>query len=322
MKTEKIIWGLILIFIGGVFLLENFNVIDFYWSSLLRFWPLILIVVGVNMLFSRSDFAAGPYFSVVITILVLSFIGYMGVMRPGNTHWLSYNFKFDRNFNYNDGNSGNAGRKRNSRMLAESWGSQVKEANLSIRGGAAAFSIKDTTSELIDAAVQSSGADYTITRHNTNDTLESVDLNLNSKNRKFHLNDIDGSSAAIRLNARPRWNIDVNVGAGESTFDLTPFNVKRLSFKGGAAAFKAKLGVPESVTNVSVNTGVSKVELAIPASAGCKISVKSGLSSRDFPGFEKHSDGSFTTDNYAGNAKKIIVNLKGGLSDFEVRRYK
>jgi hypothetical protein len=48
-KNNSLIWGIILIVLGGIFLLEQFN-ID-VWDDLWRFWPVILIVWGANKLY-------------------------------------------------------------------------------------------------------------------------------------------------------------------------------------------------------------------------------------------------------------------------------
>ncbi len=48
-RVDSLIWGLILIVVGLVFLLESFNV-D-VWDTIWRFWPVILIVWGANKLY-------------------------------------------------------------------------------------------------------------------------------------------------------------------------------------------------------------------------------------------------------------------------------
>jgi hypothetical protein len=125
----------------------------------------------------------------------------------------------------------------------------------------------------------------------------------------------------MRLNDNPIWDIKVEMGAGEADFDLTSYKIRSLRFEGGAASFQAKLGSKESKTDVFVETGVASVEIDVPKSAGCRIVVDSGLSSKDFSGFTKQSDGTYKTDNYNTALNKININLKGGLSSFEVRKY-
>ncbi len=47
-KGNSLVWGVILIIFGFIFLLDQFNV-DI-WDAVWRFWPVILIVWGANKL--------------------------------------------------------------------------------------------------------------------------------------------------------------------------------------------------------------------------------------------------------------------------------
>ncbi|MXV17953.1 LiaI-LiaF-like domain-containing protein [Hufsiella ginkgonis] len=322
MKTEKLVWGLILIFIGGVFLLESFDVIDFYWwRSIRMFWPVILILFGVNMLFSRSDAAASPYVAVVITVLVLGFIAYQGSMPPDRSanRWFNYQYE-DHDDDHDDDNDRRNSKWEGDNMIAP-LNAGITHAELNIRGGATSYRISDTTSDLVDASFKGSKNGYTLT-NTPKDSLQIVNFNMTSGSKRFFHGDNEGNEARLRLNTRPIWDINVNVGAGESKFDLSAFRVGSLDLHGGAASFEAKLGVPpETITRVTANTGMAEVKLKVPASVGCQVRVKSGLSSSDFEGFTKQPDGTFVTSNFKTAAKTIIIDLKGGLSDFNVSRY-
>jgi len=70
-----------------------------------------------------------------------------------------------------------------------------------------------------------------------------------------------------------------------------------------------------------VETGVASVEIEVPEASGCRILVDSGLSSKDFDGFVKQSDGAYETSNFKTAVNKVNISLKGGLSSFEVRKY-
>lgn len=47
-KGNSLVWGVILIIFGFIFLLDQFNV-DI-WDAVWRFWPVILIIWGANKL--------------------------------------------------------------------------------------------------------------------------------------------------------------------------------------------------------------------------------------------------------------------------------
>ena len=63
-KSGSLLWGVILIVVGGIFLLEQFDIDVF--DQVWRFWPVILIIWGANKLWlglkergERSE-APGP----------------------------------------------------------------------------------------------------------------------------------------------------------------------------------------------------------------------------------------------------------------------
>jgi hypothetical protein len=82
-----------------------------------------------------------------------------------------------------------------------------------------------------------------------------------------------------------------------------------------------KIGNLLPITDVIVKSGVAEVKIKIPEGSGCIIKTKTGLSAKDFSGFDKISDGVYQTSNYKTSTHKIFINLDGGLSNFEVKRY-
>lgn len=312
MKTEKIVWGLILIFIGSVFLLENFNLIDFYWSSVWRFWPVIFILIGADMLLSRfGNKAAVPYVIAAITILTLGLIAYQATRPQKEGSWFSFKYENDRNDNPDDWATANT--------FTEIYEGS-KNARLNIQGGATSFILKDTTSNLFEASLNQQFGNYTLNK-TLIDSIEVLNFKLQDGKQNWNLDKMKNNQTLILMNNKPVWDIQIGMGAGEAIFDLSNYKVKKLVFKGGAASFDAKLGSGIDLTEVAVETGLANIELEVPKSSGCRIVVDSGLSSKDFIGFIKQSDGTYETSNYGTAANKINISLKGGLSSLEVTKY-
>ncbi|MXV50827.1 hypothetical protein GS399_07560 [Pedobacter sp. HMF7647] len=318
MKTEKIVWGLVLVFIGGILLLSNFGVINFYWRSIWQFWPLILIIIGANMLFSRMNSSVGPIAAISITVLVLGFLTYQGLTkRYESAKW--YKFRYDMNDDDDDEHDNWDSTKTSNTNFSEPF-ANTPRAELNITGGAVEYFIKDTTNNLFDADVKQKGqARYSLQKI-SGDSLDVLNFKMNDK-KNFHFGDDGDNDAHIRLSTKPIWDINLKMGAGEANFDLVPYKIRNLTLKGGAAEFNVKVGMPQEATTLSAETGMADINISIPKEAGCKITVQTGLSSRTFDGFSKQQDGTYVTSNFNTSAKKIFVNLKGGLSDFEVSRY-
>jgi hypothetical protein len=69
-KRHTSIWGIILLFLGVVFLLQNFNIIPSgLWVIAWRFWPLILIIFGINIIVGQDK----PWLTAAITVALLVF---------------------------------------------------------------------------------------------------------------------------------------------------------------------------------------------------------------------------------------------------------
>lgn len=317
MKTEKVIWGLILIFIGSVFLLSNFGVVNFYWGSVWRFWPIIFILIGANMLFSRLNNSTGSILSVSLTLIALLFIGYQGT-RPNNRTLERSWLRFDHDDK--DTAEKNGANWSTSNTFTEPFTGNITRAELNIAGGATSYKLNDTTANLFDAEVKQNFGNYTLEK-TSRDSVEILNFQMRDRKKKWNMDDMDGNDVRIKLNSKPLWDINVEMGAGETIFDLSSYKIENLTLKGGAASFKVTLPEPVTTTNVRVETGVAEVVIKVPETSACRITVDTGLSAKDFSGFQKQADGSYQTSNYSTSSKKIIINLKGGLSSFEVQRY-
>lgn len=321
MDKEKMSSGLILLVVGIVILLNNLGYIDFYWRSVINMWPVILIIIGVNLLVPRRG--AGNAISIVVTLAALAFLAYKGTV-PSSGNWWS----FSKRGRTESTESRRADRRDRTRVSEErfafDYNPNIVEAHLRIKGGAIEYEIDGTTDKLFEAETKSSVGVHTV------NLIESLDSKPPAASISFVMEGNEGqgvtlgqqeNTAKMRLNPNPVWNIQLDFGAGVADFDLSDFKVGKLRIKGGASAVEVKLGAPLESSQVNVTGGVSSVEIEIPESAACRVVSQSGLSSRNFRGFTKQPDGSFTTEGYDTAATKYDIQLNGGLSSFEVKRY-
>lgn len=52
-KQESLFWGLVLLIVGVLFMLDNFGVDIDVWDIIGDFWPTILIVIGVKIIWGH-----------------------------------------------------------------------------------------------------------------------------------------------------------------------------------------------------------------------------------------------------------------------------
>jgi len=315
MNKEKLSWGLILLFVGSVLLMSNLNIINFYWRSVFSMWPIILIVIGVNLLVPRSGI--GSVISIVVTIAALVLLGYRGTFPPRSNWW-----QFDQKNGQNEraASAEPTPWGKSSGTFTREYDSTLTTAQLNIKGGAVEYEIAGITDKLFSAEATSTFGNHHLVT-STKGSHMNLTFRMTSEDKDNWQVKGGENWAKISLNPNPVWDVNLDMGAGSAEFDLTPYKIANLRFKGGAASFNAKMGMPLKETTVTVESGVASVEIEIPKAAACRIIVKSGLSSKDFPGFTKQADGSYVTEGYQPDHNRFTVNLQGGLSSFTVKRY-
>lgn len=309
MNLGKVSSGLIVIFAGVFILLGNLGIVNFSWSAVIYFWPVLIILAGINLLLPKR--MEGQLLSIMATVVVLLFFAYQG-LKPNNSSVFSSNFR----------DTENKVRSGELSILSEEYRSEIDYANLKITGGAVEYIIKETSSKLIDIEARSSRSSYLLSSGKPEGNT--VSLKFSQKgSRKSGAKGLQAeNSAKIRLNANPIWDIKLEIGAGKADFDLSSFKVRKLEIEGGASSVNVKMGMPaEALSKIDFEGGVSSLSIDVPAQAGCIIFTESALSSLDFSGFTKHADGSYQTDNYVDATKKIEIKLENGLSSISVHRY-
>ncbi|WP_231492069.1 LiaI-LiaF-like domain-containing protein [Pedobacter sp. Leaf170] len=326
MKLDRLIWGILLLFIGGVLLLENFNVITFYWRNVWHFWPVFLIIAGLNILFNKNNSQTGSIISIGVLVITLSFLFVKGQERPERGNWFGNKYKNDVDITIDDDNDNDTDNDedtvRNNLNFSEAFKAidSTKKTILNISGGGISFNLDGETSDLINAEVKKKRhSNFSLVKQLT-DSATVLNFKMDGKNNKWNFGD-GGNDVDFKLNKAPNWDINMKLGAGEADFDFEHYKVRSFRFDGGAASLEIKMGDLLPIADVVVKSGVADVKIKIPTNSGCRIKTKTGLSAKDFSGFEKLSDGVYETSNYKTSTKKIFINLDGGLSNFEVSRY-
>src|SRR5690554_1465766 len=98
-RRSRIFSGTILICLGLVLLLQTMGIIQsLNWSFLVKFWPLLLIFAGLNILFKRSRFWWLVPVLVIISFITLLIIGQPSF--PGRDHHYHYEYNYEYEYDY------------------------------------------------------------------------------------------------------------------------------------------------------------------------------------------------------------------------------
>ncbi|PMD98640.1 hypothetical protein BWI97_03685 [Siphonobacter sp. BAB-5405] len=321
MNAKNLLLGGFFVLLGILFLGRNLGWFDFHFGELLRLWPLLFVVLGVNMIWGKANRNVTVVTLILLAICVPLFIATKVRDRVrDNIHWNGSWDDDDQDDeseeSYENRDSEQSGGKQ---YLAEPMTDSVNAASFQLEGGAAEFTMGTTDKQLVEADGDLDMGNLSLKSTSVNGASEVV---LSMKGRKKWNWDEEHShnNVAVRLNPQPLWNLDMKVGAGKADFDLTPFKVSKVSLHTGAAEMDLKLGDKTDQTDVEVNAGVASVKIKVPQSVGCRITTRGALTEKDFNGFTRQGD-AYETPGYAGAKKKINIRFEGGIAEWKVERY-
>ena len=307
MKTKHIFWGTLFISIGLLSLLNNFDLINFYWSDLWQFWPVVLILWGVAIVLKGQllkGILAGISGLLLALIIFTIFRGTFGIIND-NFNWNDKDFSV----RYDDSN--------NIRKYNESYDPSIKQAVFHFNSGAGAFYIGDTTSDLISAVSNNIDYNFSVVKNSVDEA--DVYLKWNDDNHRFRYKKSRNKSN-IELNSNPVWNLDCDLGAASMNFDLTKYKIKDVDIEMGAASLRMKLGNLYDETHVRIKGGVSSIEIYVPDNSACEIISDNSLSSKNYHGFKKVFGRTYRTDNFDTATKKIYLDINADISSVKVSR--
>ncbi|WP_157585122.1 LiaI-LiaF-like domain-containing protein [Runella zeae] len=333
-SSNTLFWGAILLGLGLVMMAKTLGWFYIDWGLTLRFWPVLLILAGVSLLFRQSW--SGIATAVLIAIAIPSAI--INAANKKLDRWSDNGIEFhldDDDDDDDDDNYRNDEYKERSKVyskdgethFSEPFAEGISDATLKFGAGAGEFKIEGTTSQLIEADADTQLGNYVMTtKRNETEKASVVNFEMegNGKDKNIRIRDFDNMDNQVKmsLNNTPIWSFDLGLGAGKADFDFSTYKVKKVKIGAGAAEVNLKLG--DSVENeatVEVEAGVASIEIEIPESVGCELKIEGALNSKDLDNFEKISGGLYRTSNYDTATKKISVSYKGGLSQLEINRY-
>lgn len=298
MKTGKLFWGFFLLTLGALFLLTKYDVFQSSFGFVWDLWPLIFVFWGALVIFKEN--IVRPVISALFGVFLALLL--FGIIDNG-----FYSFDIsDNDSPY-------------TRFYSEDFDSSIKTADLQIYSGAGIFFIGEATEKLAEGKSKGNFADYEFESWK-DDTSANVQFSLHTKKFNFFRNALK-NHLSIALNEKPVWNITLDVGASKSNLDLTKFKIRNIDIHTGASTTHLKLGDKNDETNVNIEMGAANITIDVPSTVGCEIQSEMALSSKNIHGFNSRGSGHYITENFPASGKRIVIDIKGGVSSLTVNRY-
>ena len=294
-RFPSLVWPVLLITAGVLFLLSNMGLLDVNFWELWRLWPVLLILAGLEIFLGRRSLV-GSIIVLVITIAVVAgvvifLVAAPDVLAPSVSEGVS--------------------------QISEPL-EVVEQASLEVDFAAGQLDITtlSDSSSLIEGHLQLATGRrpaWEIDRQG-----DRADMTLAYKRGFESLNWPDGEEWDLRLSPEVSFSLDVNLGAGVARIDLTGLEVQDLSVDAGASQTTV-IFPQEGDFSARVDGGVGQLALEIPRQMAARIRVDRGLSALDIsPRFDKEGD-IYLTDDWSTNENRVDLEVDIGVGLVTVR---
>jgi len=307
MKVKNVIWGLILVIIGALFILKNLDIIYFSWYSIWKLWPMILVLIGVAILPVKDSV------KIILTVIVLACAVFFLLSFPSHRTWNNnWNFRFDRDEKCEDTEPYKIDQK-----IFEAYDTTITEADLIFDAAAGNFKISRGTDDLFEFERDGNLGRY---NYSIKDLGYKREIKIELEEGRIISGDFK-NRVEMKLNPNPVWDINVDVGAANIDLDLRPFKVSKLDIDGGASSINIKFGKLHDDCRIKINSGASSINIRVPEEFACEVNTNTVLSSKDLRGFNKISNDSYVTPDFSEKKKNIVIDVEAAVSSLNVERY-
>lgn len=296
-RYRSFLWPVLLIAGGVVLLLGNLGYIP--WESLFRLldlWPLVLIVIGLELIIRRSvpTAASRPLALAVVALAAAVAVIYVAAGPPpslGGSHTTS----------------------------ASAPAAGVESGTLRLDLGAATVHV---TSGELGADLYQASFDYPAgTERSISVSGGIVHISDRSQRGPSWRWADRRHSLDITLNSALPWTFEVAGGATNATLDLGGVTLKRLSLSGGADHTTVTLPRPSGTVEIAASGGAEHLTLHRPAGVEASVRLTGGANTLDADGQHRGglgSDLNWSSPGYAGASDRYSINVSGGASSVTV----
>ena|SRR3989344_439098 len=287
--------SIVLIFLGTIFLLNNFGILPWdIWEGLWKFWPVILILVGL-------EFVLGRQISWKLLLIVIFLV--FGLPSLLSTNPFSKDFT-----------------KREVLPIEEKLGTLIA-GKVDIDLGVTNLNIVPLASQ--SAQIVKGEAIYPKAIGRLEKEFKTEDgRGILKIKGSFNSNvPLVKGTALLNLNltmAVP-FEMDIKLGAGLSNFDLSNLQITKFEIDSGVSNINIKF--PEKgVISVIISGGAANITIEIPTSLAAKISTQDSLKSLNINEERfKKKNGAYISENFDKATDKLELELKTAVASVTIK---
>ena len=294
-RRRGMFWPLVLIGVGLIALLANYGIVNrVSFVSILALWPVLLILLGIDIAFARR----WPVPTLAAEVVIIGAALLLAATQPSALTFTSFTF--------------NTGKDCPSPAASVSVPrGSLQSLRLAINGGAARYRVTGGAAAALEAT--SDGTDVCLQDQSS---ATRGDVTLSQAGAHF--------GGAVTVNVRVPTDLPlsltVNGGAGEFLVDLHDVKVTDVRMSVGASTTTIVLPQPTGDVAVRMEGGASNVNVEILAGVEARVTVSGGLvSSSSLNPRATKNGGVIETPGYSTATDRVTVNIAGGATSVTVR---
>jgi len=292
MKSPNLFGGLLLIFLGAIFLLNNFGYIGWdIWFTLLSFWPLFLIALGLLIMF-KSNLLIQTLAVLLIMVLPLAYyVGY-GPLRPfpgmkmPMVNYENHSWSMERE-------------------------SSLRRAQLKLQYGAGKLTVH-SADKLVDLQAATAAGRPDVNVNQSSDSAQ-ISIGQGFSPLPFFGHSRRGGWSEdwnVGLARDVIWELEFETGATKAEFNLQELKVTRLDLETGAGDVRLSFGDTGMTSKVEIDSGAGSITLVIPESVGIKAKINSGVGQKNLTGRTWQQQGdTYVSQNYEQAQTKLELDI-------------
>jgi len=287
-RYRSLIWPGLLILAGVLALLVNVGFISVdRLEVLLNLWPLILIVIGVELVLRRTVHGPAGQLAAILVVLV-AVVGAAAYVAAAPSP--AANRTLD---------------------VSGALGEAVS-ASLEVNAGAATVNISSDAE--IGANLYKAHIAYSGAKPDVNFDATSRKLTITQRGNDFLVFQSRRFELDLQINPKVTWAVEVNTGAITSSLDLSQVTLKSLSLSSGAAKDDITLGPASQAAPVEISGGALTVHIHRPQGTEASVDVSGGAVSLNGDGRQVSGVGhqSYQSPGFSDTGNGYRIEISGG----------
>jgi hypothetical protein len=295
----SIVGAMILIAIGLFFLAVNLHPNFHTWDVVFRYWPVILIVIGVGKIIDSFVFrdragGSGDHFSAVALGVVAIILVFAVAI------WRGHDMR-ERDVIHDT-------------HAVELLG--AKDVNAEIKMPAGQLNITGGNTRLLDSDFHYNEAegkptvDYNVSGGHGQ-------LNITQEGHHVHFGRTD-NTWDLHFGGDKPLDLKLSMGAGQSDLNLRGLNLRRLEVSIGAGQMNLDLTGPRA-SNLDgvIEGGVGSATIRLPKDIGVRVHAEGGIGSINTDGLTRDGD-AYVNSAYGKSSASITLQIHGGIGEINL----